>query len=77
MELLGCYLLKRMKSKNSLIKNPPLSNSHFLVNFVSFVQVETLSRDSQPNIENKFCLHSIVIYDVGIVNALNWHLKYS
>ena len=69
MELLGCYLLKRMKSKNPLIKNPPLSNSHFLVNFVSFVRVETLSRDSQPNIENKFCRHSIVIYDVGIVNA--------
>ena len=53
MELLGCYLLKRMKSKNPLTKNPPLSNSHFLVNFVSFVRVETFSRDSQPNIANK------------------------
>ena len=42
-----------MKSKNPLIKNPPLSNSRFLVNFVSFVRVETLSRDGQPNIENK------------------------
>ena len=48
-QLLGCYLLKRLMSKNGLIYNPPLSGNRFVFHLSLLLRITVLSRDSQPN----------------------------